>query len=47
LKVEADLARLGTKDCLSEVDTLVSIALDAWHSKVGNLDFLGTIHSGD
>jgi len=24
------------------VDSKISLALDAWHSKVGNMEFLGT-----
>lgn len=41
LKSEAKLARSTLKDRLAEVDSKVSLALDAWHSKVGNMEFLG------
>jgi hypothetical protein len=42
LKSEAQLARDNLKDRLDMVDSKVSLALDAWHSKVGNMEFLGT-----
>ena len=42
LKSEAQLARGNLRDRLDMVDSKVSLALDAWHSKVGNMEFLGT-----
>ena len=41
LKREAELARMGLTMRMEEIDSKVSIALDEWHSKVGNMDFLG------
>jgi hypothetical protein len=43
LKSEAQLARGNLRDRLDLVDSKVSLALDAWHSKVGNMEFLGTL----
>ena len=42
LKTTAHLARAHLRDRLDMVDSKISLALDAWHSKVGNMEFLGT-----
>ena len=44
LKSETQLARGNLRDQLDLVDGKVSLALDAWHSEVGNMEFLGTSH---
>jgi len=43
LKREAQLARTSLRDRLDLIDSKVSLALDAWHSKVGNMEFLRTL----
>ena len=41
LKKEAGLQRIAKREQLAAIDSKVSIALDAWHSKAGNMEFLG------
>jgi len=41
-KKEAGLARTGLIEWCEAIDSKVSLALDGWHSKVGNMEFLGT-----
>jgi len=38
---EAELTMIGKKERFAAIDSKVSIATDAWHSKVGNMEFLG------
>jgi hypothetical protein len=38
---EAELAMIGRKERFAAIDSKFSIAIDAWHSKVGNMEFLG------
>jgi hypothetical protein len=42
LKKEAGLAKTGLVERCQAIDSKVSLALDGWHSKVGNMEFLGT-----
>jgi len=42
LKKEAGLARTGLLERCESIDSKVSLALDGWHSKVGNMEFLST-----
>jgi len=41
LKSEAQLARGNLRDRVEVINSRMSLALDAWHSKVGNMEFLG------
>lgn len=41
LKSEAQLSRGNLRDRVEAIDSKMSLALDAWHSKVGNMEFLG------
>ena len=41
LKKEAQLCRTSLRDRMDSIDSKVSLALDGWHSKVGNMEFLG------
>jgi len=38
---EAELERISKRERLAAIDSKCSIATDAWHSKVGNMEFLG------
>ena len=38
---EAELVMIGKRERFAAIDSKFSIATDAWHSKVGNMEFLG------
>jgi len=42
LKSEAQLSKGNLRGRIEAIDSRMSLALDAWHSKVGNMEFLGT-----
>jgi len=46
LQKEANLERTSLMDRMDAIDSLVSLAMDAWHSKVGNIEFLGMSSCG-
>lgn len=41
LHKEAELATIGKRERFAAIDSKFSMATDAWHSKVGNMEFLG------
>jgi len=41
LKKEAQLCRTALRARMEGIDSKISLALDAWHSQVGNMEFLG------